>query len=83
MPEMHDNAIKPKVPRSEAQKTAARANGAKSQGPVTPKGKATSARNALRHGLTAFHLALTCEDQDAFNSVLADYMDEYRPVNAT
>ena len=72
-----------KTERTEKQRAASRANGTKSRGPVTPEGKATCARNALRHGLTAFHLALTCEDQESFNMVLADYMDEYRPVDAT
>jgi hypothetical protein len=82
MPKTHDNN-QPNAPRSEAQIAAARRNGAKSKGPVTSEGKAASARNALRHGLTAFHLALSCEDQESFSLVLADYMDEYRPVGAT
>jgi len=84
MPEMHDNnSTKPKAPRTEAQKEAARANGTKSRGPVTSMGKATCSRNALRHGLTAFHLALVNEDQDRFNQVLNDYMDEYLPEGPT
>ena len=81
MPEMHDNniVIKPKAPRTEAQREAARVNGTKSRGPVSPMGKAICSQNALRHGLTARNLTLANEDQDAFNAVLADYMAELRP----
>ena len=78
-----ENTKTPKPPRSEAQQEAARRNGAKSHGPVSPMGKAICARNALRHGLTAFHLALSAEDHEAFNQVLADYRAEYRPKNPT
>ena len=37
-------------PRSPAQIEAARRNGARSRGPVTPAGKAISSRNAVKHG---------------------------------
>jgi hypothetical protein len=73
----------PTKPRSEAQKAAARRNGAKSKGPVTAMGKKISSRNALRHGLEASDISLTSENPEAFSQVLSEYMDEYRPVGPT
>src|SRR5438270_7917871 len=70
-------------PRTDAHRAAARANGAKSQGPVTDEGKATAAMNALRHGLTAATLVLTTEDKPKFDELLNAYIDEYRPATQT
>lgn len=81
MPETNDTP--PIRPRTEAQKEAARINGAKSRGPVSPMGKSICALNALRHGLTTRSLTLANEDRDAFRAVLEDYMNEYQPQGPT
>jgi len=73
---------KPK-PISDARRAAARANGAKSQGPVTPEGKAKSALNAITHGLTASTVVLTTENKEKYEALLASYRDEYDPQGQT
>ena len=49
--------------RTQAQIEASRTNGARSRGPVTQTGKATSARNNTRHGLLSETLLLSDEVQ--------------------
>lgn len=57
-----------------------RMNGAKSNGPVTPEGKAKSSRNATRIGLHAQSPAAFPEiEQQEFQGILARYMDEFKP----
>jgi hypothetical protein len=75
------NTIEMPKPRTDAQRAAARANGAKSKGPITPEGK--SALNALRHGMLAGSLVLTSESRAKFDAVLHDYLDEYQPEGRT
>jgi hypothetical protein len=70
-------------PRTQAQRAAARANGAKSNGPVTEEGKATSSLNALRHGLAVGTLVLTSESRPKFEALLQGYLDEYQPQGQT
>src|SRR5882672_4487985 len=59
----------------------ARINGAKSRGPKTPQGLATSSMNAFSHGLTAKTLVLQSENPEEFTKMLNSYMDYIRPAN--
>ena len=77
------NTIRMPKPRTEAQRAAARVNGAKSKGPTTEEGKAKSALNALRHGLLAGSLVLTSESRAKFDALLSAYLDEYQPEGQT
>ena len=57
-----------------------RINGAKSQGPITPEGKLTCSRGALKHGLTAEkHAILDIENPAEFKAVLDAAIAEFRP----
>ena len=64
---------------SELQSQTARANGAKSHGPVTPEGRAASSRNSLRHGFTAKSVVLPTESSEAFQELLDSYIDQFHP----
>jgi hypothetical protein len=61
---------------------AARSNGSKSKGPVTPEGTARSSKNALKHGLTAQLDTLPRESQEVFDALLDSHMTRYQPVGA-
>jgi len=50
-------------------------------GPKTPEGKARSAMNATRHGLTGKAVVLTTEDPEKFEELLRDYLAFYAPAN--
>src|ERR1700716_2552558 len=58
---------------------AAQNNGAKSRGPVTPEGRATSARNAIRHNMCSKALVLTMEDEASFAEHQKNYFDQFQP----
>jgi len=58
----------------------ARANGAKSHGPVTPEGKQRSSLNSLKHGLTARTLVLSNEARERFDRTVQAYLDEMEPL---
>ena len=63
---------------------AARENGKKSRGPVTPEGKAASSRNAVSHGFRSTRWFVQnnedCAQLDAF---IADFTAEYQPSGPT
>ncbi|WP_159709899.1 hypothetical protein [Geminicoccus flavidas] len=66
--------------RTTAQAEAARRNGARSAGPVTPEGKAASARNAVRHGLCArSRRFLPGEDEGEFRRRREALLQQYAP----
>src|ERR1035438_6882668 len=68
---------------SPAQYAANRLNAEKSHGPTSPTGKARSAMNALRHGLTARVVVLPTDDMDAyqaFSKEIVDSLDAQTPV---
>ena len=60
---------------------ASRANGARSRGPVTPEGKAKSARNSTRHGGLAKAVVLEGESRTLFNQLVDKLNSTLRPRN--
>jgi hypothetical protein len=71
----------PPAPVSKRSETA-RINGAKSNGPATPEGRAQSSRNSLRHGLTAQAVVLETESQQEFDLLLHSFLDRFQPADA-
>ena len=66
--------------RTDSQIAASRANGAKSQGPVTAQGKATSSQNATKLGLYSTRVVLASENQADYDDLLAGYLDDFQPA---
>jgi hypothetical protein len=64
---------------SRRQLQANRRNARLSSGPKTPEGKATAARNSLKHGLLARNAVLPDEDTQAFLEALAALEAENQP----
>jgi len=64
---------------SELKIEANRANAQASTGPRTEEGKAASSQNARKHGLTAKQLAISPEEQEEFDELLAGYQAEITP----
>ena len=67
--------------RTEQQIAAARLNGKKSQGPVTPMGKDRIRSNALKHGLTARLTLWTNEDSGQFQALMLALLERFAPAN--
>jgi hypothetical protein len=69
---------------SERQQDANRRNAAKSNGPITPEGRAAVRHNALKHGFTAAEIVLpTVEEQIDFEQFRAAFEAEHQPVGPT
>jgi hypothetical protein len=59
----------------------ARYNGRKSNGPTSPEGKARSARNATKHGLTSTTgAAMRTENDGIYERLEAAYIEHFQPV---
>ena len=67
---------------TESQVKANRNNAKKSTGPKTPEGKAKSAQNATKHGLTASHDVIKGESQEEFDAHRQGFLDALNPQNA-
>jgi hypothetical protein len=63
------------------QRAASRANGQKSQGPITPAGKAKSRYNALKHGIDAKQQIMVGESAEDLAELAAEYHELYSPAN--
>ena len=59
---------------------AARINGAKSLGPITPEGKQASSINATRHGLLSGSIVFKGESIAAFETLYGDLLSERQPA---
>ena len=67
--------------RTDKQIQASRQNGLKSQGPTTPKGKAISSQNAIKHATFAKTILLPGESKDSFNQLLTALYSRFHPVS--
>ena len=66
-----------------AQIAANRANAQKSTGPRSVEGKSASRFNALKHGIDAASIVIPGEDPAEYDSLVAQYLHEYRPQSAS
>jgi hypothetical protein len=63
------------------QRAASRANGQKSQGPITIAGKVKSRYNALKHGIDAKQQIMVGESAEDLAELAAEYHEFYSPAN--
>ena len=75
--------MKHKRPTSEARAAASRANGSKSRGPVTARGKYNSSLNSFRHGILSRFLVLPGESPELFEDQFNEFMEEHQPRTLT
>jgi hypothetical protein len=68
---------------SSSKSAASRANGAKSNGPVTPEGKARSSRNSSSHGIFTSPVVLRNENNAEFRKLEARFLEEWAPQGPT
>lgn len=65
---------------SERRIESSRANGALSQGPVTPEGKRRSSRNRTTHGMYSSTVLLNGESPELYDEVLQHFRDHFQPA---
>ena len=68
---------------SDRRAAASRANGAKSHGPVTARGKYNSSLNSTRHGILSRSLVMNGELPELFQQQYDDFMEEHQPRTPT
>ena len=56
-----------------------RANGAKSNGPITPEGKARCSQNATRHGLNSGRVVIQGESLDSYRALHRSFVKQFEP----
>jgi hypothetical protein len=76
---MSDETQTPEATPKRTRAEIARANGAKSKGPITPEGKAISSRNGLRHGIASRHVVLPDESVDSYLALHRSYVEQFEP----
>ena len=76
-----DDSLNP--PKSDRRAQTSAANGRKSRGPKTPKGKARAARNNLRHGILSRNILLESESPELFRKLLHGLRAEHQPATLT
>ena len=66
---------------SERQIAANRANGALSEGPVTPEGKRRSSRNAVKSGIYTNAVLINGESSELYEETRLHYLNRFKPAD--